>query len=353
MSGVRLAESLSSPDYVRTSLAAAVALGFRPGRFYRDAAPRCVNLLLTYPDGCLANCAYCGLARSRPGDYAGKSFIRVEWPTLCTDEVVERVRKYDGEFARVCVAMVTHRRSYRDLLDVVRRVRAASSLPVSALVTPTLLNGQRLARLKESGADMVGVGLDAASERVFERSRGRRVRGPHSWHRYWRGLEQARAIFGPFKVSAHLIVGIGETDRELLETCVRLRDMEVYAHLFSFYPEGESAMARRRRPALVRWRRLQLVKFLLDGRRIRLDQLVLDRRGRLQRLVADPATVDEATSSGAPFVTGGCLGLNGGLACTRPFGSYRPGESFRDFPFWPTADDIRGARRELRLVGFL
>ncbi len=37
-----------SPKYVKTSFAAAIALKFYPGRFYRDAKPYCVNLLQTY-----------------------------------------------------------------------------------------------------------------------------------------------------------------------------------------------------------------------------------------------------------------------------------------------------------------
>ena len=62
-----LAETLvrESPEYVRLSLAADMSLGFRRGRFWRDARMTCVNLLLAYEDGCKANCAYCGLARER------------------------------------------------------------------------------------------------------------------------------------------------------------------------------------------------------------------------------------------------------------------------------------------------
>jgi len=40
---------------------------------YRGAVNRCVNLLVHYPEGCSANCAYCGLAKKRPGTYRDKS----------------------------------------------------------------------------------------------------------------------------------------------------------------------------------------------------------------------------------------------------------------------------------------
>ena len=71
-----------SPDDMRISLAAAMTLGYEPGVFFRGARLHCVNLLLTYPEGCRARCAYCGLSAERPGAGRGKSFIRVQWPSL-------------------------------------------------------------------------------------------------------------------------------------------------------------------------------------------------------------------------------------------------------------------------------
>jgi biotin synthase len=342
-------ETLSSPDYLRTSLAAAMVLGARGGRFYRDIKLHCVNLLLTYDEGCRANCAYCGLARERPGGFDEKSFIRVEWPLLPTEEIVDRLARYQEEVHRVCLSMVLHRRAYEDTLAVVHRLRERVDIPVSVLIAPGAFDRERLGRLRELGADMVGIGLDAASERVFERTRGKGVRSPLSWQQYWEIIEMAREVFGPFRVNAHIVVGIGESDRELVELFQRLMDMQVSAYLFSFYPEAGSVMARRKRPSLVRFRRLQLVKHLLERCKIALGHIGFDRGGRISHLEVAPQVVEEAVSSGLPFLTGGCPDQEGRLVCTRPFGSYRPGESFRDFPFLPEAKDLAKIRKELRL----
>ena len=49
-------------------------------------------------------------------------------------------------------------------------------------------------------------------------------------------------------------------------------------------------------------------------------------------------------------MTNGCPDQHTGLvSCTRPFGSYRPSEPFRDYPFPPTAEDKQDIRRQLRL----
>ena len=62
---------MQSPEYVQTSLAAAMSLGFRPARFRRDSFLTGLNLLTTYPDGCVARCGFCGLSGNRPGSSPG------------------------------------------------------------------------------------------------------------------------------------------------------------------------------------------------------------------------------------------------------------------------------------------
>jgi biotin synthase len=72
---------MRSPEYVQMSTAAALTLGIMSGKMYRCECTRCLNLLLTYPEGCRANCAYCGLARHREAErnYADRNFIRGKW----------------------------------------------------------------------------------------------------------------------------------------------------------------------------------------------------------------------------------------------------------------------------------
>ena len=68
-----------------------MTLKFTGGWFYRNARLGCINLLLTYADGCRANCAFCGLAGEKDRVKTGGSFIRVPWKTFRTDEVIEAI----------------------------------------------------------------------------------------------------------------------------------------------------------------------------------------------------------------------------------------------------------------------
>ena len=82
-----------SPEYLRLSLAAAMVLGFKSGQFYRNAKLHCMNLLMTYDEGCHANCAYCGLQKARSGKFIKKSFIRVEWPIYSLNQIIEKINE--------------------------------------------------------------------------------------------------------------------------------------------------------------------------------------------------------------------------------------------------------------------
>ena len=338
-----------SPDYVRISMAAAMVLGLERGRFLRDAATRCVNLLQNYPEGCWANCSYCGLARERPGVAEENSFIRVGWPLFATDLVADKIAEHQEAVGRVCIAQVHDKRANQDLVDMTQRVRAQSDVLISALVTATLLDHDWLARIKEAGADIIGIGLDGASEHVFHDCRGRGARGPHDWEYHWKIVEAAREMYGPYRVNCHIVVGLGETDQELVELFHKLKAKEVAGYLFSFNPEPGTAMADRPRAPLHRLRRIQLVKYLIEESDLDAGAVEFDSDGAMTRLSATGNQVDEAITSGTPFRTDGCPDKQGEVACNRPYGSYRPGEAFRDYPFLPILDDTVRIRHELRL----
>ncbi|MEE9126769.1 MAG: radical SAM protein [Planctomycetota bacterium] len=340
-----------SPDWVRISMAAAIELGLKPGRIH-GCGCGCINLLQNYPQGCAANCSYCGLARERPGAAQDNTFIRVSWPLYPTDLVAEKIaaREASGGVGRVCIAQVHDGRAYRDLVDMTRRVRrAAGEVPISALVSAGLLDEERLSVIRDAGADIIGIGLDAASAELFHQTRGGGARGPHDWDHHWRIARAARRMFGPFKVNFHVVVGLGETDRELVDLFYRLHPEQIAAYLFSFNPEPGTTMQDVPRAPIRRLRRIQLVKHLIEKQALPGEAITFDEAGNIVGVDAPDALVDSATDSGVPFMTNGCPNRQGELACNRPYGSYRPGEEFRDYPFPPAPEDVATIREQMQL----
>lgn len=339
-----------SPDYVRISGASAMALRLNSGRFARDCEFGGINLLLNYDNGCLSDCAYCGLARTRPGDYEDKSFIRVEWPLFETDAVVERMARYEDRMTRLCISMVTHGRAFEDTVDITKRINTNVKTPLSILVAPPTLNRERLETFKAEGVDMIGVGLDAVTEEVFFNTRTNVPQGGLKWDNYWQVINDSRDIFGPWKVNAHTVVGLGETDRDLVNLFYELKEREILAYLFCFNPEPDSRMGSHPKSNITRWRRIQLVKFLIEKCRLDPKTIVFGSKNEIIKITGSSESVNEALESlgdGIPFMTDGCPGENGEPGCTRPYGSYRPSESYRDFPFQPNGMDLEKIREEL------
>ena len=339
----------TSPEYVRISMASAIALRMRSGRFSRDFELGGINLLLNYDEGCRSDCGYCGLARTRPGSFEDKSFIRVEWPLVGTDDLVERMARFEPALARICISMVTHGRAYRDTCDITRRITARVRTPISILVAPPTLRRGRLENFRSIGVDMIGIGLDAVTEELFRTIRTEVPAGGLKWDRYWEDVTDAREIFGPWKLNVHTLVGLGETDQDLLSLFVALRDRQIFSYLFCFNPEPDSRMAAQPKPSLRRWRRVQLARYLIETEGYDLEQFSFDCDGGLARVQAGRSAIETVVATGSAFMTNGCPGGNGEPGCTRPYGSYRPAEPFRDYPFVPEASDLDEIRPQLSL----
>lgn len=346
-------EKQTSPDYVRLSGASAIALRLISGRFTREFEFGGINLLLNYEEGCFSDCAYCGLARTRPGNYEDKSFIRVDWPLLETDLVVERMSKYEEKLTRLCISMVTHGFAFRDTLDITERIAAKIKTPLSILVAPPTLNYDRLKEFKAAGVDMIGIGLDAVTEEVFFNRRTDVPQGGLRWDNYWDVINWSREIFGPWKVNCHTLVGIGETDKDLIELFLELKSRQILSYLFCFNPEPDSRLGEYPKSSITRWRRIQLVKSLLEEYGLNGSKIQIDDAGAIYQLNASQNDILKVVNSGLPFMTNGCPGENGEPGCTRPYGSYRPSEEYRDYPFRPNESDLGVILQQLNLEGLL
>jgi lipoyl synthase len=352
-----LTPHMRSPEYVQMSTAAAITLGIMNGRMHRCACTRCLNLLLSYPEGCRANCAYCGLARHREAerDFADRNFIRVDWPAVPLDTVIDIVAR-DGAasaFHRMCISMITHPRSDADTVTVLRRWTERvdpATIPVSILSNPTTMTREDVKRLHELGADIFTVALDAATPEIFDRTRGKGVQSPHKWTKYWEILMDARDIFGRGKFGAHIIVGMGETEREMLELVQRLVDLGGHSHMFCFFPEKGSLMDHLPATPRDQWRRVQLARYLIDYRGVRVEHMRFDGTGRIAGFGIPQGELDEVINAGIAFRTSGCPGKfrDDVSACDRPYGDSPPSD-IASYPFQPGRSDLGKIRRELRM----
>lgn len=342
-----------SPEYVRISTAAAMTLGLVPGNFYRGTKLYCLNLLLVYDKGCAARCAYCGLQRARQVNepLSKHSFIRVGWPVVSIDEIVDGMDNEScSHVERVCVSMVTSGRAKGDTLEVVKKIRKKTDA-ISGLISPTVIDREWLVQLKEAGADKIGVAVDAATPELFDKFRGKGVKGPHKWEKYWRTVQESVEVFGIYEVGVHLIVGLGETEKEIVETIQKAHDMGALTHLFSFFPENGSLMQDYPQPPVGQYRRVQLARYLINKGLINFNKITFDSEGRVTGFNIDSGVLDRVIESGVPFMTSGCAGKTLENACNRPFSNSTPYQAYvgemRNYPFTPVETDIEIIRKQL------
>ncbi|MBM3334142.1 radical SAM protein, partial [Candidatus Sumerlaeota bacterium] len=390
-----------SPGFVRCSMAAAMTLGLKPGRFWRNARLHCINLLLTYENGCKGVCAYCGLSRMRNLEggqrqeacavssagvlqveknntlkrelqtesrtissecdlQVGKNstlkrelrtknrtFIRVQWPIYPLREIISRLARC-RHARRVCISMITHPRALDDTAAIVQAIRLESPILISALITPTLVDAGEFERLKACGVDKIGIAIDAATPQPFDRLRGASAGGPHRWQTYWERVAEAAEVFGRGNVGVHFIVGLGESERDMAGAFQTVHDLGGTNQLFSFYPEPGSRMEDVAPPPMDSYRRVQLAAHLIDAGICLVDDFIFDPvNGRIVSFGIAESVLDGIIESGEPFMTRGCVGPDGRVACNRPFANSPPGPGLRNYPFSPDHDDIERIRHQL------
>ena len=310
------------PDSINVSIGTAAVLGL--ASVPMADAPTTAYLMLG--GRCLMDCAFC--AQGRESQAGALQLSRVPWPEYGIEAVVGGVAQAvtRGAIRRVCLQVTVTTASLEQALAILRTMRAACDVPFDVAILPRDLYEVR--RLLEAGADHIGFGLDAACERVF-----RQVKGG-SWARSLALIEETARAY-PGKAALHLIAGLGETERELVERIQWAHDLGLTTGLFAFTPVRGTRMERQPPPALPAYRRMQAAHWLLTHDQARLEQMEFDAEGRLARLGAS------LPRDGRPFETSGCPD------CNRPYYNERPGGVIYNYPRPLTAEEAEQAIAEI------
>jgi len=306
---------------IRVSYGTAIAMGLIRARML--ARPTTAYLMTYYPGHCQNNCAFCPQARGSRADL--EKLSRVTWPVFEMDDVVRALP--GGRFARACLQTVDYPGLVEDVEDVLMGLLPAG-LPVSLSITP--VDKAVLERFKSLGVDYVGVGLDVANEDLFDEMKD----GLHSWREMWGFAGDVVEVLGRGRAVVHLIVGLGETDRDLLEVVARAHSLGAGVSLFAFTPVKGTRLENGSPPSLRRYRRIQLAIYLLEKGVVSVEDFEFDGNGDL---VGFPLSSEELLEAVPPaaFATRGCPG------CNRPFYNERPNMEPYNFPTVPSRERVR------------
>ena len=77
------------------------------------------------------------------------------------------------------------------------------------------------------------------------------------------------------------------------------------------------------------------------------DDMAFDSQGRIRDFGLDPGLLMEVIDRGTPFMTGGCSGADGEVACNRPFGNCLPDIKQWNYPYPPNEEEMALIRRNI------
>jgi len=328
------------PLQIRVSLGTAIVLGLLSGKL--DAAPT-TAYLMTYKLGkCTANCGFCPQAKGSKS--SSEMLSRVSWPTFPTPDVGAALAKAanNGTIKRVCIQALNYQNVFAHLEALVKEIKNQANVPVSVSCQP--LNKENIELMRRSGVERLGVALDAATEAVFNRVKGKQTGGSYSWEGQFDMLTEALAVFGKGNVSTHVIVGLGETEREAAEILQRCVDFGVLPALFAFTPVRGTVLEDKSPPALESYRRIQVARHLIVKGAVRFEGMEFDDEGKLQGFGLTKKKLKSIIESGEAFQTSGCQD------CNRPFYNEKPSGPTYNYPKKPNIKEIEKIKHQLNAV---
>lgn len=315
----------------KVSVGTAAVLGLCDLRM--DVPPTTAYLMLG--DRCQRNCAFCAQARSSHAQENALS--RVVWPPFPAQDILPALNRayHEGKIGRACFQVTVSEGYLEQAAQAIQMVRRACDIPIGTSAVPR--NMEDVATLLEAGADRFTIALDAACPRVYGEVKG------GAWERTLHLIE-ASASRHPGHVGTHLIVGLGETEREMVERIQKMVDLQVTIGLFAFTPVKGTRLADQPPPSLSHYRRVQVARWLIETRVARSSDFCYDSRGRLKNYGAVTAALPYLLARGQAFRTAGCRD------CNRPYYNERPGGILYNYPRPLTIEEVGRALGELHLI---
>jgi biotin synthase-related radical SAM superfamily protein len=328
------------PEKMRVSLGSSMVLGLLEGRL--ECAPTTAYLMTYSPSRCIANCGFCPQARCSTS--RADLLSRVTWPVFPAQRVISAIETAyaDRRICRVCVQTLNSPGAFSTLAAFIQCLKTCTSVPLSVSCPPTVREG--FLELKAAGVERVSIALDAATPELFDMVKGAAGGGPYTWETHMRALREAVQVFGSGHVTTHLIVGLGETEEEMVNAISTCVEMGVLPALFAFTPVPGTRMGCRMPPDIAVYRRLQVARHLLVSGISKRERMRFDELGRLFCFGVEQRVLVNVVLSGKPFLTSGCPG------CNRPFYNETPRGPTYNYAAEMSREEIAEAAALLGLI---
>jgi biotin synthase-related radical SAM superfamily protein len=255
---------------------------------------------------------------------------RVNWPSWDEAQILTAVEQAyaTGRIERCCLQVTVSPGHLERVKEIA--LRMGQRVPLGASVVADV---DQAGELLEAGLERVGLSLDAANEEAYRRVKGGNLAEALAL------IEEAACRF-PGRIATHLMVGLGESEAEMVRVIGRLRGWGVTVALFAFTPIPGTAMEHESPPPLNSYRRIQVAEYLIVRGLASVEDFAFSAQGRIISFGLLEEELRAFLSDGKAFETSGCPG------CNRPYYNEPPGGPLYNYPRPLTTEEIQQAIEE-------
>lgn len=296
---------------IRVSIGTEGVLGLR--NLKTDAPPTTAYIMIG--SKCSNKCMFC--PQSQISVSSQNLLSRITWNDVQGNIWLEVKKAFiTQKIKRACIQVISQPGILKSILQEVGKVRVVTDIPIC--ISGGVNKVSDAGKLIDIGVDRISIALDAATPEVY-----RRVKGLDFIKRFTLLKECANRF--PGKIGTHLIVGLGETEEEMIDMIQVLYDNGINVALFAFMPIRGTPMENVDRPAIDSYRRVQTAHYLIKNKILQKEEIIFN-EGRFSGLPIGNEDIREILKDGTAFQTTGCDG------CNRPYYNEKPGLTIYNYP---------------------
>lgn len=296
-----------------------------------DILPTTAYIMLG--EKCQNNCQFC--AQSRDSEANVNLLSRVTWPAFPREEATAGIRDTYGSGAirRACLQVVYSANSWDATVNALELLHANSAVPIC--VSSHLETVKQARELVSRGAERVCIALDAATPELYDQVKN------GQWASKWNLLLEC-ALALPGLVTTHLIVGLGESEEDMVSRMASCIDKGIRIGLFAFTPIRGTPWGHLNAPTIAHYRRIQIAHHLLrNGYK---QDSIGYQGGIISEYNVPKVELLGILKDGQAFRTSGCDD------CNRPYYNERPGGLMYNYSRRLTSLEVTKAIEECEII---
>lgn len=311
---------------IRLSAGTAIELGLLNKK--SDIPPTTAYIMVG--NNCDNKCAFC--SQSIESNSRKDKLSRVVWPEFTKEEISSSLKKYNkNNIKRICIQSMSSKEAHKASEEFIKYIKKEIDIPVS--LSAKIENSDDIERFLGMGADRIGIAIDAANKELYEKIKGNNYENKVDFIN-----EMAKKY--PNKISTHIIVGLGETHKEIFDLYTNLKENSVTISLFAFTPVKGTRMENINQPTIESYRKVQLMTYMIDkGYK---EENFTFKDGYIEDIKLNSKILEDI-HKGYPFEITGCKN------CNRPYYNERPKSTIYNYSRPLNKEEICLSIKELNI----